>query len=72
MKAELQSVNWDAELFKEMEANIAKTLRYISSKIESQIHIDEEILQLNGRVNRQQAATYHMLSIAYNFTKCIF
>lgn len=72
MKAELQSVNWDSELLKEMESNIGKALRYISSKVENQIHINEETLQLSGRVNRQQAATYQMLSVAYNFIKYVF
>lgn len=71
MKTELQNVNWDSELLKEMEISIAKTLRYISSKVESQIHINEETLQLSGRVNRQQAATYQMLTVAHNFIKYI-
>ncbi|KAI1711120.1 conserved oligomeric Golgi complex subunit 5 [Ditylenchus destructor] len=68
-KKEVQSVNWDAELQKEMEGNIAKTLKYISVKVEQQLQLNDETLRLSGRVSRQQSANYQMLSIAHEFTK---
>lgn len=72
MKSEVQSVNWDAELQKEMEGNIAKTLKYISVKVEQQLQLNDETLRLSGRVSRQQSANYQMLSIAHEFTKLVF
>lgn len=69
MKAELQSVNWDSELQKEIEGNISKTLKYISVKIEQQIYLNEDTLRLIGRVSKAQSANYQMLCVAFEFTR---
>lgn len=71
MKSELQSVNFDLELQKEMEGNISKTLKYISVKIEQQIQINDDTLRLIGRVSKAQLANYQMLCVAFEFTRYI-
>lgn len=69
MKAELASINWDLDLQKEMETNLAKCLKYIGVKVEQQIHFNDETLRLSGRVSRAQAANYQMLTVAHSFCK---
>lgn len=71
MKSELQSVNFDLELQKEMEGNILKTLKYISVKIEQQIQFNDDTLRLIGRVSKAQLANYQMLCVAFEFTRYI-
>jgi len=70
MKSEFQSVNWDADLQKEMEGNITKCLKYISVKVEQQLQLNEETLRLSGRVSAKQAANYQVRAQLKSSFKC--
>jgi hypothetical protein len=69
IKAELLNVNWDPELQKMIEGNIAKAFQIIGNKIEFQLSFTPEALQLTGRVTKLQANNYQLLSIAQAFRR---
>ncbi|KAI6241359.1 hypothetical protein M3Y99_00362800 [Aphelenchoides fujianensis] len=69
MKAEISNVNWDPDLQKQIEGNIAKALQMIASKIESSLQFKPETLQLSGRVSKAQANNYQLLTIAHAFRR---
>ncbi|KAI6203216.1 hypothetical protein M3Y94_00531000 [Aphelenchoides besseyi] len=69
MKAEISNVNWDPELQKQIEGNIAKALQMIGTKIESGLRFTPETLQLSGRVSKAQANNYQLLSVAHAFRR---
>ncbi|KAM3721486.1 Conserved oligomeric Golgi complex subunit [Dirofilaria immitis] len=65
IKEELKSVEWDAELNKEMETNVTKVIQLIAQKIEQRLVLDPPTLQLSERLSTAQIQNYALVSVAH-------
>uniref|UniRef100_A0AC35TQR7 Conserved oligomeric Golgi complex subunit 5 n=1 Tax=Rhabditophanes sp. KR3021 TaxID=114890 RepID=A0AC35TQR7_9BILA len=65
IKIELNSVDWDHSLQKEMEHNVSKALNYIAVKIENMLNLGQDQLHLTGRVDKTQLKNYEMIHVAH-------
>lgn len=47
-------MEWDAQLKKEMETNVAKVLQFVAQKIEQHLVLDSPTLQMSERLSTAQ------------------
>ncbi|VDM91473.1 unnamed protein product [Onchocerca ochengi] len=65
IKEELREVEWDAQLNKEMEINVAKVIQLIAQKIEQYLILDQSTLQMSERLSSAQVQNYALASVAH-------
>ncbi|VIO97338.1 Conserved hypothetical protein, putative [Brugia malayi] len=65
IKEELGGVEWDVQLNKEMETNVAKVLQYVAQKIEQHLILDLSTLQMSERLSTAQVQNYALVSVAH-------
>lgn len=54
IKEELGAVEWDAQLSREMDYNVAKVLQLVAQKIEQHLVLDSPTLQMSERLSTVQ------------------
>ncbi|TKR59993.1 hypothetical protein L596_029591 [Steinernema carpocapsae] len=64
MRQEVNSVAWDSNLRAEMEANVAKTLKYVGVKLEQSISLGGDSLKMTQRMTKRQQRNYDLLQAA--------
>uniref|UniRef100_A0A1I7ZEV8 Conserved oligomeric Golgi complex subunit 5 n=1 Tax=Steinernema glaseri TaxID=37863 RepID=A0A1I7ZEV8_9BILA len=64
MRQEVGSVAWDPNLRAEMEANVAKTLKYVGVKLEQSISLGGDSLKMTQRLTKRQMQNYALLQAA--------
>ncbi|KAK0427643.1 hypothetical protein QR680_010342 [Steinernema hermaphroditum] len=64
MRQEVGSVAWDSNLRGEMEANVAKTLKYVGVKLEQSISFGGDSLKMTQRLTKRQMQNYALLQAA--------
>ncbi|VDO44245.1 unnamed protein product, partial [Onchocerca flexuosa] len=65
IKEELREVEWDVQLNKEMEINVAKVIQLIAQKIEQHLVLDQSTLQMSERLSNAQVQNYALASVAH-------
>uniref|UniRef100_A0A0R3RUS4 Conserved oligomeric Golgi complex subunit 5 n=1 Tax=Elaeophora elaphi TaxID=1147741 RepID=A0A0R3RUS4_9BILA len=65
IKEELGGVEWDAQLNKEMEINVAKVFQLVAQKIEQHLILDSSTLQMSERLSTAQVQNYALVSVAH-------
>ncbi|KAL3997977.1 Golgi transport complex subunit 5 family protein [Acanthocheilonema viteae] len=65
IKEELGSVEWDTQLNREMETNVAKVLQLVAQKIEQHLVLDSSTLQMSERLSTVQVQNYALVSVAH-------
>uniref|UniRef100_A0A1I8EL82 Conserved oligomeric Golgi complex subunit 5 n=1 Tax=Wuchereria bancrofti TaxID=6293 RepID=A0A1I8EL82_WUCBA len=65
IKEELGGVEWDVQLNREMETNVAKVLQYVAQKIEQHLILDLSTLQMSERLSTTQVQNYALVSVAH-------
>ncbi|EFO20132.1 hypothetical protein LOAG_08360 [Loa loa] len=65
IKEELEGVEWDAQLSREMEVNVAKVLQLVAQKIEQHLVLDSPTLQMSERLSTAQVQNYALVSVAH-------